>query len=91
MTRNSPVSHRGNVLCHTYVRGDAKKVVEVGCSHEGTLPKGNVVIKGMTIQSGQDVTFDHIEPHGSTVMDSSGEPHWRSRRHRGGHGSSATL
>ena len=85
---------RKSDLCHTYVRGDAKKVVEVGCSHEGTLPKGivpSVVIKGMTIQSAEDATFDHIELHGSTVMDSSGEPHWRSRYHRGGHGSCATL
>ena len=78
-------------LCHTFVKGDAKKVVEGRCSHEGTLPKGNVVIKGKTIQSAKDVTFDHIEPHGSSVMDSSGEPHWRPRCHRGGHGSSAAL
>ena len=91
MTRNSPVSHRGNVLCHTYVRGDAKKVVEVGCSYEGTLPKGNVVIEGKTIQSVKDVTFDHIEPYGSTVVDPSGESHRRPRLHRGGHGISTTL
>ena len=91
MTRNSSVSHRGNVLCHTYVRGDAKKVVEVGCSHEGTLPKGNVVIEGITIQSAKDVTCDHIEPHGSTVVDPSGESRRRPRLHRGGHGISTTL
>ena len=78
-------------FCHTFVKGDAKKVVEGGCSHEGTLPKGNIEIKERTIQSAKDVTFDHIEPHGSAIVDSSGEPHRRPRCHRGGHGSSSTL